>query len=105
MIIQDQSFRKLGDIAVWDETYGEGFGHVAIVYTNITSNDFESFDQNWTVREGQLVTHTYSHLLGYLRFKNTPPVPPTPVDIIKTKFKWVLYANKIRRRNNERKRF
>ena len=82
---------------MYDETYGSGYGHVAIVYSNINSNDFESFDQNWPQKVGQLVTHTYSHLLGYLRFKSTPP---TPVQIIKTKFKWVLYANKIRRRNN-----
>lgn len=28
------------------------------------------------------------------------PVPPTPTEVIKKKFPWVIYANKIRRRNN-----
>lgn len=82
----------------------QAFGHVAIVYDNINSSTFESFDQNWTVQEGQLVTHDYNHLLGFLRFNGTPP---TPVDFITSKFKWILYANKLRERRNPnaRKRF
>ena len=30
----------------------------------------------------------------------TPPTPPIPTPVYKTHFKWVLYADKIRKRNN-----
>ena len=89
---------------MWDETYGSGNGHVAIAYQNIDTSSFESFDQNWTQRVGQLVTHDYQHVLGFLT-PNNQPTPPT--HITKSHFKWVLYANKLRERRNSnaRKRF
>lgn len=31
-----------------------------------------------------------------VNYDPTPPTPPTPTEQIKTKFKWVLYANKLR---------
>ena len=71
-------------------------GHVAIAYQSITQNNFISFDQNWNAQEGELITHTYNGVLGFLTPKATPPAPSFE---IKTKFKWALYANKIRRRN------
>lgn len=33
-----------------------------------------------------------------VHYDATPPVPPTPVDIKKSKFPWVLYARKLRNR-------
>lgn len=88
----------------------QAFGHVAIAYQNINANNFESFDQNWNAQVGEIINHDYNYILGFLRFKNTPPVPPTPPTpsfFGNTKFKWVLYSNKLRerRRSNAGKRF
>lgn len=74
------------------------FGHVAIAYESINSSSFVSFDQNWTEQVGQLITHNYNHILGYLTPNVIPPTPPT--DIIKSHFNWVLYARKLRERRN-----
>lgn len=96
---------NVGDIAIWDETYGGGYGHVAIVYSNINSSSFISFDQNWTQRKGELITHTYAHLLGYLTPRT--PIPPTPADYTFSKFNWAIFTKRIRERRvkNARKRF
>ena len=82
------------------------FGHVAIAYQNINANSFESFDQNWNAQVGEIINHNYNYVLGFLRIK-TPPTPPSPSFFNFSKFKWVLYSNKLRerRRNNARKRF
>lgn len=72
---------------------GGGYGHVAIAYQNLNSNSFISFDQNWNAQVGELITHDFGHVLGFL----TPKAfPPAPVFEIKTKFNWILYARKLR---------
>lgn len=76
------------DIVVFDENYGQGFGHVAIVYDNINSTMFTSFDQNWNAQVGEIITHNYNHVLGYLRPKNLK---------IKNKNKWLQYMAKRKR--------
>lgn len=48
-----------------------------------------------------IVNEVYS-TSGDIYIYNGTPVPPTPVRTKKHKFKWILYANKIRARNNKR---
>lgn len=62
-----------GDIVVFHSGYGEGAGHVAIVWSaNI--NSFVSLDQNWyggarnnPPEVAQLVTHTYDNPMYFIR--------------------------------------
>ena len=89
---------EVGDIIVWNTNVGNGNGHVAIVFSDITNENFNSFDQNWnTPLLCNLETHNYINVLGWLRKKEiTPDIKSVK---LKNKFKWVLYANKIRKRN------
>lgn len=84
------------DIIVWNTNVGGGYGHIAVVYQNITNANFESFDQNWnTPLLCNIETHNYSNVLGWLRLKTSPPSPETTIK--KSKFPWVLYARKLRK--------
>ena len=58
-----------GDIMFWNTgTYG----HVAI-FLEGTISTFNSFDQNWPVGSpNHIQNHTYSNVLGWLRFKGLP---------------------------------
>ena len=69
-----------GDIVVYDSNTGGGAGHVSIVYQDVSNNGFTGFDQNWSVHHKcNIESHTYNHVLGYLKPKgSTPPTPPTP---------------------------
>lgn len=74
-IPEDSAFiPKKGDIVIWRGT----IGHIAIVLeANI--NTLTSFDQNYpTGSPCKKVKHTYTGVLGYLRFKDT--VKPTTGD-------------------------
>lgn len=76
----DQVFEKIpntddftprkGDIMVWDEKAGKGYGHIAICTGKNTGTQyFESLDQNWNGRHAHLVNHTYQNVYGVLRPK------------------------------------
>jgi len=56
---------KSGDIVIWNEKAGGGYGHIAIV-TEASVNSFKSFDQNWGGRHAHIVTHDYSNVYGWL---------------------------------------
>ena len=93
-----QNKPEAGDIVVWNTNVAPPYGHVDIAYSNISSSGFTSFSQNWgTPLECSLVSHSYTNVSGWLRFK-TPPVPPTPTSG-RNKFNFVLfgYQNKLRR--------
>ncbi|RIL24743.1 N-acetylmuramoyl-L-alanine amidase [Staphylococcus gallinarum] len=78
-----------GDIVVFNSNYGEGAGHVAIVWSaNI--NSFVSLDQNWyggaqynPPEVAQLITHYYDNPMYFIRphYKSTSSV----IDNIKDK--------------------
>jgi len=66
-----------GDLIIWGSPYGkyvEGgktvyAGHIGI-FTDGTSMNFTSFDQNWIVGSPcKLVAHTYTGVLGWLHYK------------------------------------
>jgi hypothetical protein len=58
-----------GDIAVWDGTKGNPYGHIAI-FVNGDGKMFDSFDQNLpTGAPCGIVRHTYRNVLGFLRPK------------------------------------
>lgn len=72
---------------MWSTEVGGGAGHVAICYDSISSESFRSFDQNWnTPLECNIETHTYNHVLGWLRLKGSTPPTPQPTN----KHKWLL---------------
>lgn len=59
-----------GDIMVWNNKVGGGYGHIAICTGNNTGTQyFESFDQNWGGRQAHLVNHNYNNVYGVLRSK------------------------------------
>ena len=87
-----------GDIVVWNTNVAPPYGHVDIAYSDIMTNSFKSFSQNWgTQLTCSIVTHNYTNVSGWLRLKSTPP---TPVHRRKSKFNFVLfgYQNRLRRR-------
>jgi len=61
---------KNGDIMIW----GNGsWGHVAM-YIDGNVNTFKSFDQNYpTGSPCHIQNHTYANVLGWLRYKGSPP--------------------------------
>jgi hypothetical protein len=72
-----------GDIMVWNEKTGGGYGHIAICTGKNTGTQyFESFDQNWQGRHAHLVNHNYKNVYGVLRLKkevgNLPTMPEKP---------------------------
>lgn len=87
-----------GDIVVWNTNVAPPYGHVDIAYSDIMTNSFKSFSQNWgTPLTCSIVTHNYTNVSGWLRKKQ--PTPPTPTSR-KNKFNFVLfgYQNRLRRR-------
>ncbi|MHB9161535.1 MAG: CHAP domain-containing protein [Nitrosotalea sp.] len=73
------NFPLSSDIIVWGDTWGGGFGHVAIV-TQADKNSFISFEQNDSTSTDingacEKISHPdYSGVLGWLHFKD-PSVP------------------------------
>ena len=60
-----------GDIIIWNTRRGNGAGHIALCNGIGTKNYFCSYDMNWNgVKAMQLIKHTYSNVLGVIRFKN-----------------------------------
>ncbi len=64
---------KQGDIVVWSANLNGGWGHIAIATGEGNTNTFYSYDQNWNGRNDPCtkVRHTYSHVLGVLRPKDS----------------------------------
>ena len=88
---------KAGDLIVWSTAVGGGAGHIAIAYREIKKDSFISFDQNWnTPLLCNIETHSYSNVLGWLRFKSYEPVPSEIIK--KKKFNWSVFTNNIRKR-------
>lgn len=59
-----------GDIAIWDATDTNKYGHVAIVVGNMAGRDLLVFEQDGFKQDGaKLVIRTIDNLLGYLRYK------------------------------------
>lgn len=61
---------KAGDIIIWGTGVGKS-GHIAIVYNNITTSSFNSFDQNWGGQAAHIQKHNYNGVLGWLRPKGS----------------------------------
>jgi hypothetical protein len=60
---------KPGDVVLWDGTKGNPYGHIAIFISGDVKA-FNSFDQNLpTGAPCGIVHHTYSNVLGFLRFR------------------------------------
>lgn len=67
---------QAGDIIVWNNNYGGGFGHTAIANGEGNTSYFVSFDQNWQPGSpAVLVKHNYNGVIGWLRPKNNAGTP------------------------------
>lgn len=59
---------QAGDIIVWNNRYGGGFGHTGIATGEGDTNYFVSFDQNYpTGSPSKPVRHSYDGVIGWLR--------------------------------------
>lgn len=59
---------RAGDIIVWNNRYGGGYGHTAIATGEGDTNSFVSFDQNYpTGSVAKKVRHSYDGVIGWLR--------------------------------------
>lgn len=62
---------QAGDIIVWNNRYGGGFGHTGIATGEGDTNYFVSFDQNYpTGSPSKPVRHSYDGVIGWLRPNN-----------------------------------
>lgn len=105
-LIYDKTLIKTGDIVVLAGTTENPAGHIAFANEDYRGNMMVLLGQNQESTDpsvGSAVSINninISNFLGAFRYKAWhQPVPPTPTQNRKSKFKWVLYANKLRKRN------
>lgn len=97
--ISDKTQIKRGDIVV--STDGE-FGHAGFINSDYSGeHTYGFYSQNYAGRRSVALDaydlHDFGGAFRYNDWHTTPPTPP--VTATKSKFKWVLYARKIRERN------
>lgn len=115
-LIYNLSDVKRGDIIVFNYFPANQYGHVGFAdvdYNSWTPDPSQPYEfpilseNNGGTPDPQGGAYTNVHgydirlFLGAFRYKawGTGPTPPTPTEeIVKSKFPWVLYANKIRNR-------
>lgn len=103
-LITDVTQIKTGDVIVLGPTSQNPAGHIAFANEDYRGNMIVMLGQNQggtpTPSGGSVVSISnvsLSEFLGAFRYKEWhQPVPPTPTTTKKSKFKWVLYANKLR---------
>ena len=66
------NFPLKGDVVIWNNNVGGGFGHIAVATGNETgSTMFESFDQNWPPgTKCHYQRHVFTNVIGWLRPKD-----------------------------------
>lgn len=97
--ISDKTELKRGDIVV--STDGE-YGHAGFINSDYSGeHNYGFYTQNYAGRRSvALDTYDLHDFGGAFRYNDWNVTPPTPpVTATKSKFKWVLYARKIRERN------
>ena len=65
---------KRGDIVVWNNSVGNGCGHIAIATGEGDTRSFYSYEQNWNSKPMKKVKHTYAGVYGVLRPKDQSKV-------------------------------
>lgn len=86
---------QAGDIIVWNNSHGGGFGHTAIANGDGNTVNFVSFDQNWQPGSpAVLVRHNYKGVIGWLRPKNIN-APQGGRDMIGSGENWYNRLNKL----------
>ena len=91
---------KRGDVVI---TSGGTYGHAGFADEDYDGSGWiyvysQNFGGRRSVGRDHERTSDFAGAWRYDEWNSTPPTPPTPVSR-STKFKWVLYANKIRKRN------
>lgn len=97
--ISDKTELKRGDIVV--STDGD-YGHAGFINSDYSGeHNYGLYTQNYAGRRSvALDTYDLHDFGGAFRYNDWNTIPPTPpVTETKSKFKWVLYARKIRERN------
>ena len=99
---------KQGDLVVLNNTTSNPYGHIAFADTDWTPVTTSAVllgqnQENSSATVGYqntLTTVNVTTFLGAFRFNAwNQPVPPTPTTVRRSHFPWVLYANKLRKRN------
>lgn len=90
---------KRGDVLVWNGTSQYPTGHIAFADEDYNGTDqISCLGQNQgqgSVGGSNVATLSLNNFLGIFRNTNWQEQPPTPTNE-KRKFKWVLYARKLR---------
>ena len=103
--MRDASNKNVGDAVQIGEQVGvEGTtGNSTGIHLHLEMQDISNHD--WIYNgEKEIYTNPADYMgipnvQGTVCIYNGTPIPPSPVFKNKTKFKWILYANKIRKRN------
>jgi len=86
---------QAGDIIVWNNNYGGGYGHTGIATGNGNTSWFESLDQNWPGGSpSKVVRHDYNGVIGWLR-PNKLSGQPQGEDMIQSGDNYYARANKL----------
>lgn len=111
-LIEDVNDIKIGDIIVFDQNASNPYGHVGFAdatYATWTPDPSQPYEfpvlseNNGGTPDpaGGAYTNVHGYdirlFLGAFRYLNwEQPTPPTPATSAESKFKWVLYARKLR---------
>lgn len=99
---------KKGDLVVLNNTASNPYGHIAFADTDWTSSQQTALllgqnQENPNPITGHVNTLTYVNVttfIGAFRFNAWQTTPPSPETSTRSHFPWVLFANKLRQRNN-----
>lgn len=107
-LITDYTKIKQGDVIVFNENVGGGTGHIGFADEDyngtmyirmLGQNQGNGYPYYGGGQYTSLQTYTLANFSGAFRYLAWQPTPPHPVTHTKrSKFPWVLYANKIRNR-------
>lgn len=101
-LVTNLSDIQQGDIIVLDDSESSVNGHICFADEDYNgTNRLNCLGQRQNSVVPVNVTNLgMSHFLGAFRYRAWHDVPPTPVTTATSHFKWVLYANKLRKRRN-----
>ena len=106
-IITDKTEIKQGDIIVFNTWLGSETGHIGFATMDYTGNtNINILSQANGAIYTNIDYYSLTYFLGAFRYKAwhetppTPPEPPVPEPTKKPRFKWALYADKLRRKRN-----
>lgn len=73
--------------------------HLHLMQQYMGNSDTWDFNKTISELENPATFLGIPNQVGISAIYNGTPIPPTPINIIRKKFPWILYSNKIRKRN------